>query len=109
TRTIRNAVAAPTPAVQSSVSIRDRDLDQGGSPHGVRRFGDALARPVAARRRGGRPAVVGTLLRTARRPRPPQAAVRAAPRGRRGGRGPQRLRQLLPPGRGGALPPVARP
>src|SRR5262249_53854229 len=85
-----------------------RGARQGGA-HVVRGDRHWLDRRTAVRRRGGRPAPLGALLRAPGPPRPRQAPRRPAPRRRRGGRGPQRLRQLLPPGGAGPLPAPARP
>src|SRR5262249_5269369 len=80
-----------------------------GPAHVVRRVRHTLARSVKGRRPGGGAAVVGTVLPPTRGPGPQEAAQRPAPRRRRGGRGPERLRQLLPQRRAGAVPQVTGP
>src|SRR5262249_62415679 len=75
----------------------------------VRTTGQPLARPAQGGRPRRGPETLGGLLPPPRRPGRHQAARGAAPGGRRGGRSPECLRQLLPRCQTGLLPPARQP
>jgi hypothetical protein len=81
----------------------------GGSRRVRRRLGHPLDSPAGGGRPGCLPEALGGLLPPPGRAGPPQAPGGAPRCGRRGGRGAERLRQLLPPRPRGPLPPLARP
>jgi len=72
-------------------------------------FGDPMASAGAGGRRGGRPAVVGAVLPAVGRTLPEAAPRPSAAGGRRGRRGAERVRQLLPAGGRRALSATSGP